>query len=146
MQKLVPIVLSAACAAFAGGPGQGGEGPQDPAARTVLGIRGSRFTWNGEPTFLLGVSYYGALGATGERVGRDLGEMQRRGFRWIRVWATWGAFGNEVSAVEPASGRPREPFLSKLSKLVQECDDRGMVISLIFSRDVILRVPQRPPR
>ncbi len=31
---------------------------------TVLGIQGSRFTINGKPTFLLGISYYAGLGAS----------------------------------------------------------------------------------
>ncbi len=37
--------------------------PRDPAAGTVLAVDGFRFTLNGQPTFLLGVSYYGALSA-----------------------------------------------------------------------------------
>ena len=35
----------------------------DTNRATVLGIDGTRFTLNGKPTFLLGISYYGALGA-----------------------------------------------------------------------------------
>ena len=38
--------------------------PQDGTGQTVLGIADTRFTLNGEPTFLLGVSYYGGLGAS----------------------------------------------------------------------------------
>lgn len=100
---------------------------------TELGIKGCEFTVNGAPTFLLGISYYGALGASEEIVRRDLGDMQRYGINWLRVWATWSAFGNDVSAID-ADGRPREPFLGKLQWLVSECDRRGRVVDVTISR------------
>ena len=80
------------------------------AGDTRLGIKGADFTLNDQPTFLLGISYYGALGAGDETIRQDLDDMQRRGFNWIRVWATWGTFDNEVSAVD-AEGHAREPYL-----------------------------------
>jgi len=123
--------------AAAGAPALAPAGEAEPAGArepTVLGVREGLFTLKGEPVFLLGVSYYGALGAADGVIGKDLDEMQRRGFSWIRVWATWAAYGNDVSAVEAASGGPREPFLSKLKRLVQECDRRGMVVDVTLSR------------
>jgi hypothetical protein len=66
-------------------------------------------------------------------VEKDLDDMQRYGLNWIRVWATWSAFGNDVSAVEPEGG-PRQPQLEKLVKLVAECDRRGMVVDVTLSR------------
>lgn len=102
-------------------------------AATQLGIEGSQFTLNGRPTFLLGLSYYGALGAPEGLLRQDLEEMQRYRVNWIRVWATWAAFGNDVSAVD-GEGRPREPFLTKLKELVAECDRRGLVVDVTLSR------------
>jgi hypothetical protein len=50
---------------------------------TVLGIEGTQFTLNGKPTFLLGISYYGALDASQDWIRRDLDDMERYGFlRW----------------------------------------------------------------
>src|SRR5262245_41365206 len=46
---------------------------------TVLGVRGTRFTPGGEPTFLLGMSYDGTLGAPEEFVRRDLDDLARHG-------------------------------------------------------------------
>mgnify|MGYP000026493433 CR=1 FL=1 len=104
------------------------------SARGVeLGIAGSAFTLDGRPSFLLGASYYGALGAPEDFIRRDLDDLQRHGFNWIRVWATWSAFTNDVSAVD-AEGRAREPYLSKLARLVGECDRRGMVVDVTLSR------------
>src|SRR5689334_20572062 len=75
----------------------GGEEPKAPATR--LGVKGPAFTLNGDPTFLLGISYYGGLGASDETIERDLADVKKHGFNWIRVWATWAAFENDVSAV-----------------------------------------------
>jgi len=112
-------------------------GPRGPATEleiaTDLEISGTRFTIDGKPAFLLGISYYGALGASPEAIRRDLQDMKELGINWIRVWATWSAFGNDVSAVD-SEGAPREPYLSVLKKLVAECDRRGMVVDITLSR------------
>ena len=86
---------------------------RDATGGTVLGVRDTRFTLNGEPTFLLGMSYYGALVSPEEFVCRDLADLERHGFNWVSVWATWGAFDRDVSAVN-AGGGPRESFLGRL--------------------------------
>ena len=119
------------------------------SAGTELGIKGNQFTINGKPTFLLGISFYGALGASKDFIRRDLDDMQKYGFNWFRLWATWGAFENEVSAVNP-QGKPRGPYLSKLKWLVAECDRRGIIVDVTLSRgngtetDNALSVKRRP--
>jgi hypothetical protein len=101
---------------------------------TELGKDLTHFTIDGRRTFLLGISYYAALGARDEFIAKDLDDIQRDGFNWIRVWATWAAFTNNVSAVDSYGG-PREPFLTRLEKLVQECDRRGIIVDITFSRE-----------
>jgi hypothetical protein len=103
------------------------------AAATELGIKDAQFTLKGKPTFLLGISYYGALGASEDFIRRDLDDMQRYGFNWIRVWATFDLFGHDVSAVD-GEGNPREPFLGKLKWLLAECDRRGMAVDVTLAR------------
>lgn len=100
---------------------------------TTLGIKGSRFTINGKMTFLCGVSYYGALAATDEFIRRDLDDLQHSGFNWIRVWANWRTFDADVSAAD-GEGREIVAFMEKLKRLVAECDRRGMVVDVTFSR------------
>lgn len=100
---------------------------------TRLSTEGGRFCLDGRPAFLYGVSYYAGLGASEDTVRRDLDDMGRHGFNWLRVWATWAAFGDDVSAVDDA-GRPREPFLSRLVWLVGECDERDLVCDVTLSR------------
>ena len=98
-----------------------------------LGIEGTSFTLDGKPQFLLGASYYGALGAPDDFVGRDLDDLQRLGFNWIRVWATWDAFDDDVSAVN-RDGTAREPYLSRLRGLARQADARGMVVDVTLTR------------
>jgi hypothetical protein len=106
----------------------------DPAAGAPkLGADGSGFTIDGKPAFLVGISYYGALGASDDFVRRDLADMKRHGINWIRVWATWAAFDHDVSAVDK-DGRPRKQFLDKLRGLVAECGRRGMNVDVTLSR------------
>lgn len=100
---------------------------------TRLAVRDGRFVINDKPVFLLGCSYYGGLGGTQETWQADFDDMQRAGINWIRVWATWGAFGNDVSAVD-TEGRPREPYFEKLKSLLEECDRRGIVVDVTLSR------------
>lgn len=102
-------------------------------SQTVLTIQGTRFAINGQPAFLYGISYYGALGAPETAIRKDLKEMRRRGFNWLRVWANWAAFDNDVSAVD-AEGNPREVFLEKLKWLVAECDRRRLVVDVTLTR------------
>ena len=58
--------------------------PDAKAIGTVLGIRDTRITLNGQPAFLPGISYYGGLGAPEEFIRRDLEDLQRHGFQWLR--------------------------------------------------------------
>ena len=111
-------------------------------AQTELGTEGTRFTVNGKPTFLLGISYYGVLGASKEFILRDLDDMQRHGFNWFRLWATWAAFENNVSAVD-AEGHARERYLDKLRWLMEECDRRGIIVDVTLSRGNGINGPPR---
>ena len=103
-----------------------------PAAE--FGIQGSQFTLDGKPAFLAGASYYGGLGASEETLRRDLDDLKGAGFSWIRVWATWAAFGEDVSAVDLETGEPREPYLARLRALLGECDRRGIAVNVTLSR------------
>jgi CubicO group peptidase (beta-lactamase class C family) len=99
----------------------------------ILGVEGTLFTVNGKATFLHGISYYGALAAKDELIWSDLDGMQRFGFNWIRVWANWRGFGADASAVD-GEGRAVPAGITKLQRLVAECDRRGMIVDVTFSR------------
>src|SRR5262245_3425208 len=99
----------------------------------VLGTQDSRFTINGKPTFLYGISYYGALAASEEIVRRDFSDMKRYGFNWIRVWANWRAFGASAAAIDE-EGRSISTGLDKLKWLVAECDRQRLIVDVTLSR------------
>ncbi|MEK7397069.1 MAG: cellulase family glycosylhydrolase [Candidatus Poribacteria bacterium] len=99
----------------------------------ILETQGTEFLVDKKPTFLLGASYYAGLGASDEFVDKDLKELKELGFNWIRVWATWGGFGNNVSAVDD-EGKAREPYLAKLKKLCEKANELGMIVDVTFSR------------
>jgi hypothetical protein len=86
-------------------PARTAEPEESKESATRLGVKRTAFTLNGKPTFLYGISYYGGLGASEETLKRDLTDIKKQGFNWIRVWATWAAFENDVSAVD-ADGKP----------------------------------------
>ena len=100
----------------------------------VLGIDGERFTLDGKPTFLLGASYYGALGVEDARVWeKDLDNLVADGFNWVRVWATWEYDGVNVSAVD-SGGHPREPYMKRLKALCHLAGEKEMVVDVTVTR------------
>ena len=105
----------------------------DQTNNTILGVEGAQFTVNNRPVFLIGFSYYAGLGAPEDFVWRDLSELHAYGFNWLRVWATWGGFETNVSAVT-AAGLPREPYLTRLKSLIAECDRLGLVVDVTLTR------------
>jgi len=105
----------------------------NPPMRTQLGIDGTRFTIDGRPTFLYGISYYGAIAAPEATWRADLAEMRRRRFNWLRLWANWNAFGADAAAVD-AEGNPRPDAMARLAAIVAECDRLGLVVDVTLSR------------
>ncbi len=99
----------------------------------TLDIQDTKFTIDGKQVFLLGASYYGGLGASDEFIDKDLQELKKLGFNWIRVWATWSAFENNVSAVDK-EGNAREPYLSNLKRLCEKTNKLGMIVDVTLSR------------
>lgn len=99
-------------------------------AATQLGVRDTQFTLNGKPKFLLGISYYGALGAPEQFIKQDLDDMESCGFNWLRVWATW----RDGITVVDKKGQPQQPYWDKLNWLAAECDRRGIVVDVTLSR------------
>lgn len=63
----------------------------------------------------------------------DLDDIQRHGFNWIRVWATWKAFDQDVSAVD-SEGRARPKFMRRLKWLMEQCDRRGTIVDVTIAR------------
>jgi hypothetical protein len=107
-----------------------------PAGAVELGISqdGAYFTLDGVPTYLNGISYYGVESVSQPRlIGQDLNDMARDGLNWIRVWVFWSNGGENVSVLTP-EGAVREPYMSRLKRLITEGDSRGMVVDVTMCR------------
>jgi len=107
-----------------------------------LGIEGARFTLDGHPTFLLGISYYGALAIEDEAVlAGDLDTMKEHGFNWVRVWACWNTYDDNTSAVN-RDGTPHGPYLDRLTRLCTLAGQRGMIVDVTLHRGEQEGVPR----
>ncbi len=135
LAKFARALLAVGVALIGLEAGRAAPGPASAEVSTKLGVDGARFTLNGKPTFLLGISYYAALGAPQEFVQRDLDAMEHHGFNWLRVWAMWDMFDHNISVVD-ADGAPRAVQLDKLKWLVAECDRRHLVVDVTLARGV----------
>jgi hypothetical protein len=101
----------------------------------VLGVESTHFTLDGRPTFLLGISYYAALAIDDEAIFTDdLERMKACGFNWVRAWATWNGFDNNICAVAP-DGSARKPYLGRLQRLCELAGRRGMVVDVTVTRE-----------
>ena len=94
---------------------------------------GERFCLNGRATFLLGASYYAALGASEDFIEDDLTDLKRAGVNWIRVWATWGAFGHSLSAFDE-DGDERSGHWEKLLWLCEFAEKLTIAVDVTLSR------------
>lgn len=95
-----------------------------PASAPLLDISGDKFSVNGHPTFLLGVSYFDVLGFKQS----DLDELAARGFNLIRVWLDWGVWKDRTRSCFDESGN----FIraSTVLDLVRAAAARGIVVDV----------------
>lgn len=84
-------------------------------------VDGDHFTFDGVPTFLLGVSYFDARDWTAS----DLDGLSQRGWNLVRIWLDWaddGFFGPD-GALSPEGA-------TALVELVAAARDRGIVVDV----------------
>ena len=92
-----------------------------------------RLCVNGRPTFLFGASYFAGLGADEQAIQEDLAELKQAAVNCLRVWATWRAFDNDISAID-ADGDERSPYWDRLLWLVELADKLGFVVDVTIDR------------
>jgi hypothetical protein len=109
-------------------PGEDGPGPEG----IVLGVTDRSFTFNGAPTFVLSVSYYGGVAAPADIVASDIDRLAALGFNNMRVWVTWTA-PSIVSSVVRSDGTLDADALARLELLIETAQDHGMTVDVTFS-------------
>jgi hypothetical protein len=95
-------------------------------AATTLGISGDKFTLNGQPTFLLGVSYFDVLGWRTS----DLDALQARRFNMVRIFLDWNVWpgGHRLRSCFNPDGSMKNT--ASLVNFVRACAARGMVVDV----------------
>lgn len=109
-------------------------GEQEEGVTLGISSDGKFFTLNGTPTFLNGVSYYGAqsISSSSFRI-MDLDDMVADGFNWIRVWVFWSYGNQDVSVIAP-NGAIRNPYMDRLKTLIDECNKRKIIVDVSMTR------------
>lgn len=101
-------------------------------SETKLGINHTTFTLNNKPAFLYGISYYGALGAPESFIQKDLADIKKYDFNWIRIWANWPGTDGDISAVDD-DGNPVDTYMNKLKRIIQQCDKVGIAVDVTLA-------------
>jgi hypothetical protein len=103
----------------------------------TLGISkdGRYFTIDGRPTYLNGISYYGAQAIPDETwITKDLDDMAADHLNWIRIWAFWGNPKDNVAALTP-NGEVRQPYMDRLKNIITECNKRNIIVDVTMNRN-----------
>lgn len=115
----------------------------------MLGVNGDHFTVNGEPGFLVFVSYFDAMDASPGTLESDLEFLKGRGVDGIRIFADWWAcldcpspFDGDT-VVAPDGSLRTEP-LRRLQHVLGRARSRGLVVDLSFSWATISDAPAGP--
>ena len=104
------------------------------AAAQSLSVQGDRFAVNGEPRFLLFVSYFDGLQRPArDLIDRDLQYLKDKGVDGIRVFPDWHA-----PRLMDSSGAVNSERLERLLTLVERAGLKGMMVDLSFDP----RLPQ----
>ncbi len=98
--------------------------PSPPPGNTVVGLAGDKFTINGQPTFLLGISYFDVAGWRAS----DLDALQMRRFNLVRIFLDWGVWlgGNRTRSFFNPDGSMKNT--THLLDFVRACAARGIIV------------------
>jgi hypothetical protein len=116
-----PVVVGGGAPAGTPPPPSPGTSPNAP----LVGVKGTEFTLNGKPTYLLGVSYFDGLHWRAS----DLNRLANQGFNLIRIWLDW-----REHSFHGAQGKLTHA--QTLVDLVRHAGSLGMVVDVtILDRD-----------
>ncbi|HKY21488.1 MAG TPA: cellulase family glycosylhydrolase [Vicinamibacterales bacterium] len=138
--------------ALLGGAVANGQG-QTP----VLGIQGDHFTVNGEPKFLLFISYFDAMRRSNaqsgdEDIDADLSYIKQQGFDGIRIFPNWWVYYD--CAEDPAFGSDtlftsgtslRSGKLAVLKQVLDRAAYFGLLVDVSFSRENVVGLGEENP-
>lgn len=109
----------------------GSESSGDPPG-TGLGIDGEQLTWDGVPTFFVGVSYFDARSWHES----DFDGLAERGWNLVRIWLDWGKIG-----LFGADGALTPEGAGILTALVDSAAEREIVVDVTILDPGLLFTP-----
>lgn len=106
----------------------------------ALDAESTRFTIDGQQTFLQCVSYFGALALSDASMTADFSDLKARGFNCVRVWPSWGYAGISPSsydqkAVIKPGGVVDSTNLQRLKRLIEIAAQHYFIVDVTLTRD-----------
>ena len=97
---------------------------------TTLGISNGKFTINGVPTFLLGISYFDALYWRES----DLDRFVAQSINCVRIFVDWdnSAFTPGSRSIFNSNGTLKSTEKTTIMNLIRACDARGIVCIVVI--------------
>lgn len=115
-----------------------------PPDTPVLGVSGDVFTVDGQPRFLLFISYFDALDATDAVLDEDFQNFSSHGIDGIRIFANWWDCTSMDACKTPsprtlmdASGALRPPQLERLRRVLARAGSAHLLVDLTFTRETV---------
>jgi hypothetical protein len=131
-------------------PRMGAVAPAPPRLATA----GAAFTIDGQPRFLLLVSYFDALRASDAALETDFAFFAAHGLDGVRVFPNWwrceamracgGRFGDDTLAAAP-DGRLRPDRLARLRHVLALAAAHRLVVDVSFARETVRQGPDGKP-
>ena len=106
----------------------------------VLGVEGDRFTLNGQPRFLVFVSYFDGVRRIPDNLASttvldaDLEYLVSKGVSGVRIFPNWQSPGETLMQCDGAL-RPLQ--LEKLTRLIDRAAAKGLVVDVSFTIDTV---------
>src|SRR3989442_11487334 len=106
----------------------------------VLGVEGDRFTLNGQPRFLVFVSYFDGVRRIPDNLASttvldaDLEYLVSKGVSGVRIFPNWQSPGETLMQCDGAL-RPLQ--LEKLKRLIDSAAANGLVVDVSFTIDTV---------
>jgi hypothetical protein len=112
--------------------------PEDDPKKQKIQISKGLFVVRGQPSFLLGISYFDALSAHEEILESDLAFLRVRRFNTIRIWASWyDEFQPKANSVIRKNGTLNPDGVDRLKRVLNATKSKNMLVILVFSRDAL---------
>lgn len=110
----------------------------DDPRKQKIQISKGLFVVRGQPSFLLGISYFDALSAPQEILEADLAFLRVRRFNTVRIWASWyDEFQPRTISVIRKNGTLNPDGVERLIRVLNATKAKNILVILVFSRDAL---------